>query len=62
MAGTSFEARSFEGSGGAVLPEIDAASEPVIRVFAGDERGLSCEDGISDAAVAAVVAEDDALV
>ena len=52
----------LECSCGAVFPEVDAVAEPVVGVLAGEELGLSCEDGIRHAAVAAVVAEDCALV
>ena len=50
------------GAGRPVFPEIDAAAEPVVGVLAGEEFRFSRQHGIGHPAVAAVEAEDGALV
>lgn len=53
---------SLEGTHGAVLPKVDATSEPVVGVLAGAQLGLARQHGISHALIAAVEAEDGSLV
>ncbi len=47
---------------GAMLPEVDAVTELVVGVLAGDELEFASEDGIRHAFVAAVEGEHCALV